>query len=131
MMLEALAERLQSASVAFPAQDLFIGLMPDKPDRCVAIYEYAGAQPLEVLVNNSATLERPSVQVLVRAARNDYPSAKALISSVRNSLTGITNETISGERFLRVNQISSINALGVDDNERPRFTLSLQVVMER
>jgi len=130
-MLEALADRLQTASVAFAATDLFIGLMPNSPDVCVALYEYSGAQPLEVMVDNSATLERPSVQVMVRAGRNDYPTAKALISSVRDTLTAITDETISGERFLRVNQISSINSLGVDENERPRFTLSLQVVMER
>ena len=131
MMLEAVADRLQSASVAFAAVDLFIGIMPDKPDKCVAIYEYAGAQPLEVLVDDAATLERPSIQVMTRGARNDYPSARALMDQVRDTLTGITNETISGERFLRVNQISSINALGVDDNDRPRFTLSLQVVVER
>ncbi len=131
MMLEAIADRLQAASIAFAANDLFLGIMPDKPDRCVAIYEYAGAQPLEVLVNDSATLERPSIQVMTRAARNDYPSARSLIQAVRNNLTTIANETISGDRFLRVNQISSINALGVDENERPRFTLSLQVVMER
>jgi hypothetical protein len=130
-MLESLADRLQSASVAFAATDLFIGLMPDKPDVCVALYEYSGAQPLEVMVDNSATLERPSVQVMVRAGRNDYPTARALISSVRDVLTNITDETISGERFLRVNQISSINSLGVDENERPRFTLSLQAVLER
>jgi hypothetical protein len=130
-MLEALADRLQSASIAFAAQDLFLGLMPDQPDKCVALYEYAGAQPLEVLTNNSATLERPSVQVLVRAGRNDYPTGKALMEAVRDSLTEITNETISDQRFLRVNQISSINALGVDANDRPRFTLSLQVVLER
>lgn len=131
MMLEALADRMQSASVAFAGTNLFIGLMPDKPDLCVAIYEYAGAPPLEVLSDNTATLERPSIQVMTRAARNDYPTARALAESVRNLLTDITNETISGERFLRVNQISSINALGVDDNERPRFTISLQAVLER
>jgi len=130
-VLEALADYLQSASVAFAAQDLFIGLMPDQPERCVALYEYSGAPPLEVMESNTATLERPSVQVMVRAARNDYPAAKSLIEAVRDVLTGITNQTISGDRFLRVNQISSINALGVDDNDRPRFTLSLQVVMER
>jgi hypothetical protein len=130
-MLESLADRLQSASVAVAATNLFIGLMPDKPDVCVALYEYAGAQPLEVMVDNSATLERPSIQVMVRAGRNDYPAARTLISSVRDVLTSITDETISGERFLRVNQISSINSLGVDENERPRFTLSLQAVLER
>jgi hypothetical protein len=130
-MLEAIADRLQSASIAFAAQDLFIGLMPDQPDRCLAIYEYAGAGPLEVMVDNTATLERPSIQVMSRAGRNDYPTARDLIEQARDELTSITNETISGETFLRVNQISSINALGVDTNDRPRFTLSLQVVMER
>jgi hypothetical protein len=54
-----------------------------------------------------------------------------LIESARDTLTAIANETISGVTFLRVNQISSINALGVDDNDRPRFSLSLQVVAER
>lgn len=130
-MLEALAARLQSASVAVAGTDLFLGLMPNSPDECVALYEYAGAEPLEVLVDNTATLERPSVQVMTRAGRNDYPAARALMVAVRDALTDITNETISGETFLRVSQISSINALGVDENDRPRFTLSLQVVVER
>lgn len=131
MMLEALADRLQSASVAFVAQNLFIGLMPDKPDLCVALYEYSGASPLEVMRDDAATLERPSVQVMVRGGRNDYPTARALIESVRDTLTAITNQSIGSERFLRVNNLSSINALGVDDNDRPQFSLALQAVIER
>jgi len=130
-MLEALAARLQSASVAVPGTDLFLGLMPTSPDECVAIYEYSGAAPLEVLVDNDATLERPSVQVMTRASRNDYPTARALMVEVRDALSAITDETISGVRFLRVQPLTSINALGVDDNERPRFTLSFQAVVER
>lgn len=130
-MLEALADRLNSASVAVTATNLFIGLMPSSPDLCVAIYEYAGAAPLEVMNNDSATLERPSVQVIVRGARNDYPTARTLIESVRDTLTAISNETISDVRFLRVMGLSSINALGVDDNDRPRFSLALQAVVER
>jgi hypothetical protein len=130
-MLEALADKLNSASVATTATNLFIGLMPNDPDTVVALYEYAGSPPLEVLVNNDATIERPSVQVMTRASRNDYPTARTLIENVRNTLTGITDETISGVRFLRVTQISSINALGVDENDRPRFSLSLQILVER
>ena len=131
MILEALADKLTSASVATAGVDCFIGLMPDKPDVCVALYEYAGSPPLEVMQNNDATLERPSVQVMVRASRNDYPTANALMVSVRDTLTGITDETISGVRFLRVNQNSSINHIGTDDNDRPGFTLSLMTVIER
>lgn len=130
-MLEALAARLQAASVAVSASNMFIGLMPNDPDACVALYEYAGSPPLEVLVDNDATIERPSVQIITRAGRNDYPTARTLIQNVRNTLTNITDDTISGVRFLRVNQISSINALGVDENDRPRFSLSLQVLVER
>lgn len=131
MILESLADRLNSASVTVTATNLFIGLMPDQPDLCAALYEYAGAGPLEVLRSNTATLERPSIQVMCRGARNDYPTARALIEAIRDTLTDITDETISGLRFLRVNQISGINALGTDDNDRPRFTLSLQAVVER
>lgn len=130
-MLGALAARLQAASITTSGTDLFIGTMPNSPDVCTALYEYAGAAPLEVLTDNAATLERPSVQVMVRASRNDYPTAHDLIVAIRDELTGITNETISGVTFLRVNQISSVNALGTDENERPRFTLSLQAVVER
>lgn len=130
-MLEALAARLQSASVAVPGTDLFLGMMPNSPDACVALYEYSGAAPLEVLTDDDATLERPSVQVMTRAGRNDYPTARTLMVNVRNALTAISDETISGVRFLRVQNLSSINSLGVDDNERPRFTLALQAVVER
>lgn len=130
-MLEAIAARLNSASIAISASNMFIGVMPSTPDRCVAIYEYAGAQPLEVLVSNTATLERPSIQIMTRGARNDYPSARSLMVSIRDNLTQVTNQALSGVNFLRINQISSINSLGVDENERPRFTLSLQAVLER
>lgn len=131
MILEALADKLTTASVATVGVNLFIGLMPNSPDACVALYEYAGAPPLEVMRDNDSTLERPSVQVMVRAGRNDYPAAQTLITSVRDCLTGITDETISDVRFLRVNQNSSINHIGTDDNDRPGFTLSLQTVVER
>lgn len=131
MILESLADRLTSASVATVGTNLFIGLMPSTPDLCVALYEYAGAPPLEVMRDNTATLERPGVQVLVRAGRNDYPAARSLMEAVRDSLTGITDETISGVRFLRVAALSAINATGTDDKDRPQFTLSLQATAER
>ena len=46
MILEALADKLTTASVATVGTNLFLGMMPDSPDLCVALYEYAGAPPL-------------------------------------------------------------------------------------
>lgn len=130
-MLEALAARLESAGIATLATDMFIGMMPNSPDACLALYEYAGESPMEVLADDDATLEMPSVQVMARAGRNAYPAARALIVQARDELTSISNETIGGVRFLRVHALSAINGIGVDENERTRFTLSLQAVTER
>lgn len=130
-VLVALAEKLNSASVAVTASNMFIGIMPDTPDLCVALYEYAGAAPLEVMRDDSATLEQPSVQVMTRGARNDYPAARELMVNVRDTLCSITDETISGVRFLRVHNQSSMNALGTDEKDRPEFSLSLRAVVER
>lgn len=130
-MLPELASKLVSASVGVLAQDIFLGIIPDKPDLCIALYEFSSLSPVETLSNMDKTLERPGVQVLVRGARNDYVSARNKIISIRNILTNITDETISGVRFLRVSADSAINAVGMDDNERPKFTLTLSVVMER
>lgn len=131
MIIEALSDRLASASIATPGVDLFLGIMPDKPDLCIALYEYAGSVPLEVLRNNDATIERPGVQVLVRAGRNDYPAANSKIVAVRDALTDITDEVISGVRFLRVSALSAVNATGTDEKDRPQFTLAMQAVVER
>lgn len=130
-VLVALAEKLNSASVAVTASNMFIGILPDTPDLCVALYEYAGAAPLEVMQDDSATLEQPSIQIMTRGARNDYPAARELMVNVRDTLCSITDETISGVRFLRVHNQSSMNALGTDEKDRPEFSLSLRAVVER
>lgn len=130
-MLDALAQRLTTASIATQGVNLFAGLMPDGPDLCVSLYEYAGLEPLEVMRSASATLERPRVQVMVRAARDDYAAGRVLTASVRDNLTNITDTTISGTRFLRVASISSINQIGRDEKDRVLFTLSLEAVVER
>jgi hypothetical protein len=131
MILEALADRLTSASVATVGTNLFIGMMPDQPDLCVSLFEYAGAAPLEVLRDNAATVERPGVQVLVRAGRNDYPGGRNLAVSVRDVLTNITDEEISNVRFLRVSALSAVNSTGTDEKDRPQFTIAMQAVAER
>jgi hypothetical protein len=128
-MLEALAGKLVSASVATLATNLFVGHMPESPDACIALFEYQGNAPKETLKDMSGTVENPSVQVMARGAT--YPAGRALMVSARNTLTSITDETLSGLRFLRVSQLSSINSIGRDATERSVFTLSLQVFMER
>lgn len=128
-MLEALASRLVSASVATLATNLFLGHMPEEPDTCLALFQYSGSTPRETLNTMSTTVEVPGLQVMARAAA--YPSAYTLILQARDTLTNITNETIDGVRFLRVSANGAPDALGRDATERSMFSLALTVFMER
>ena len=131
MILEALADKLVSASVGSLANNIFIGLLPDQPDKCLALYEYAGEEPREVFRNEAASIEVPTVVVMARGARNDYPTARDFAVDARDALCAIVDETISGVRFLRVKETSSINYVNSDDNDRPRFTVTFTVYVER
>lgn len=131
MILEALADKLVSASVGSLATNIFIGLLPDQPDKCLALYEYAGEEPREVFRNEAASIEVPTVVVMARGARNDYPTARDFAADARDALCAIVDETISSVRFLRVKETSSINYVNSDDNDRPRFTVTFTVYVER
>jgi hypothetical protein len=131
VILEALAEKLQDDGVGTVGTNIFIGLMPSTPDVCIALYEYSGEPPRETFNDGGASIDVPSVQVMVRAGRNDYPTARAKIIAVRNSLSSVANVTVEGVVFLRVHELSAVNALGVDENDRPRFTQSFQALVER
>jgi hypothetical protein len=131
MMLEELADKMATDGVGTVGTNIFIGIMPNSPDACLALYEYAGEGPMEAFNDGGVSLDVPSVQVMSRGGRMDYPAAKTLIVAARNSLTAVTNETLGTVRFLRVREMSAINTLGPDVNDRPLFTVSFQAVVER
>lgn len=130
-MLEQLADNMATDGVGTVGTNIFIGIMPNSPDACLAIYEFAGEGPMEAFSDGGVSLDLPSIQVMSRGVRMDYPAARTLIVNARNSLTSVANETIGGVRFLRVREMSAINSLGPDVNDRPIFTVSLQAVVER
>jgi hypothetical protein len=130
VILQDLATLLQSASVATMGTDLFAGRMPPHPDRVLSLYEYAGFAPLETLGAAGMALDRPSVQMIARGGRGNYPEAHALLIAARDVLIGVVDTSTNGGRLLRVRAAGSITTLGEDDNERPRLSLSLDVVAE-
>lgn len=73
-------------------------------------------------------LDRPSLQVMTRAGRNDYVTARDKAVSVRNALTKISNTNLSGIQVLRIAPSSAINPIGNDDKDRPLVTISFAVV---
>lgn len=131
MILEALGDYLVTNNRGTLGTNIFIGKMPATPDSCITLYEYEGQLPKEHFGSSGFDIDMPRVQVMVRGARDDYPTARDALQSIRILLSGLTNVTISSTNILRVASVGSIIPLGLDDKDRPRFTANFQVHVER
>jgi hypothetical protein len=105
--------------------NLFLSKMPDTPDTCVCIYEYQGSAPVMTFGATAIQMDRPSVQISVRAARDDYAAARDLAQALRTLVSGIVDVTASSVVMKRVEPTGTFYALSVDQLERPRVVFNL------
>jgi hypothetical protein len=123
----ALANYLEAApSQGTKASNLFIGIMPSNPNLVISLTQYAGD-----VVETQASgiqLHRPSLQVRVRGVAEDYATPLARITAIQNKLAAVSNQTLSGIYFLRVRPITSIIAIGQDENLKYEFTCNFEVL---
>lgn len=131
MILEALGDYLVTNSKGTLGSTIFLGKMPASPDYCITVYEYEGVPPKESFGANSFDIDMPRIQVVVRGARDDYPTARDAAESIRQLFASITNLTISSTKVLRVASIGSTLPLGLDDKDRPRIAVNFQAYVER
>ena len=131
MILEAIGDFLVTNGSGTLGTNLFLSKMPATPDYCIAVYEYEGMSPVESMGSAAYDIDKPRIQIIVRGARDDYPTARNGLKTIRDAVAGITNTTISSTKVLRVMSIGSILPLGLDDKERPRLVANFQVFVER
>lgn len=125
-VLEAVGTYIDTNSVDLTlGTNLFLSKMPESPDYCVAIFEYEGLPPIETFGSAGFVIERPSLQVMVRASREDYVTARDKAVTLRNLIAAISNTTLSSIGILRVTSMGSINPLGVDELERPQVIFNV------
>jgi hypothetical protein len=105
--------------------NLFLAKMPDTPDVCVCVYEYQGVAPIETFGNKAIEIDRPSVQIAVRAGRDDYPAARDLADTLRTLVAGMTNVSVGGVTVMRVSASGGLYPLGADQLDRPRVVFNL------
>jgi hypothetical protein len=120
---ESAADRIATGGYGTVGTSIFIGLMPDTPDACVTVYEGLGPGIVEHF-GSGISLDMVGLQVTVRGARDDYPTARNLAVNIRNYLSLITEETVTGLRILRVKPEGYINSIGRDPEDRPLFTMN-------
>ena len=128
-VLESLGDYIDTNTSLTLGTNLFLARMPDTNALVVALYEYQGSPVSEVMGSSGYVVDRPRVQVMVRGTRDDYPTARDVAQTIRESLALITDQTISGIRVLRVTSIGSVNALGYDENDRPLVSANFEVAV--
>ena len=130
-VLEAVGSYIDSNSATLTiGTNLFLAKMPDTPDLCVAVYEYQGFAPMETFGSQGFEVDRPSIQVVVRATRDDYPTARNLAQDLRILLAALTDTTVNGLRVVRLASNGSVLSLGVDDLDRPRIAFNLDCFVD-
>lgn len=105
--------------------NLFLSKMPESPDACVCIYEYAGATPMMTFGSTAIQIDKPSVQIAVRAGRDAYVTARDLAVALRTLVAGIVDVTVGSTRVIRVEPTGGVYALSADDLDRPRVVFNL------
>ena len=119
-----IAEYLEDQSVGTVGTDIFVGFMPDTPDTCIGVYEYAGMPPDVV----AEEYELAGIQVKVRADAQE--DAYDLAYDCLKALHMVKTTTIEGVYYYLIEALGSPNQIGRDKNARAQFTINFRAMKE-
>ena len=123
-MLREIGAYLATKSIGTVGTDIFLGLMPDQPDNCIALFEYAGSPP-----DLHWAGEYPGLQVRVR--NKSYAAGRAKIEEVVKELHGAHELTLNGTRYLLIKARGSPEVLKRDNNNRVELFVNFEIIKER
>ena len=87
--------------------NLFLGMMPDTPAICAAIYNTTSDAPYFTM-NGSTTepsLENPRVMLYLR--HSSYSTGEALMYTTWKKMTEVSDDTLSSVNYLRLQALGS------------------------
>ena len=136
-ILESVGDYLQNTNGAFGAHasqgtlgtNLFLGTLPETPDACVAVYENSGSSPAFTMGTGGIVIDYPMLQIITRAGREDYPTARDKAENIRVLLASVLEKTVSGIHIMRIEPMGSINQLGVDPQYRPLISVNFRCLV--
>ncbi len=104
---------------------IFIGPEPSKHDTTVSIREGAGPGPMPKWL-----IDFPRIQTMIRGAPGGYQAAKTKAQEVLDELHSIPSQDLNGDRWNSIITISGPAYIGLDQKDRPRFTVNFRLIIE-
>lgn len=128
-VLESIGDYLVSNGHGTLGSTIFLAVMPESPDAMVCVYESGGQSPSLTLGAAAFAVDRPSIQVVCRATRGDYPTARDKAQSIRTLLASVVAQTISGISIMRIEASGSLIPMGEDENLRPMVSVNFDCMV--
>ena len=128
-ILESVGDYLVTNSLGTLGTNIFLGTLPETPDACVAVYENSGSSPMFTMGAGGIRIDYPMLQIIARAEREDYPTARDKAESIRVLLAQVLEQTISGVHIMRIEPMGSVNLLGVDNKYRPLVSVNFRCLV--
>jgi len=128
-ILESVGDYLAAQGQGTLGTNLFLAVMPESPNACVAVYENSGGPPSMTMGTAPWAIDRPAIQVICRGNKSDYLSARDKAETIRNLLGAITDQTISGINIMRIESQGSVIPMGEDENQRPMVSINFDCMV--
>ncbi len=127
IVLDDIAVHLQTQGLGTIGSSLFKGYLPDEPDVCVAIVEISGDQPIDTMGATLGTInvDRPALQILCRAAQDDYEAARVKAESAYRALHNLVDTTVNGIRYLNIT--ANRPPAPIDRDENSRWVIGFEI----
>jgi hypothetical protein len=74
-------------------------------------------------------IDYPMLQIITRAGREDYPTARDKAETIRVLLASVLEKTVSGVHIMRIEPMGSVNLLGVDPKYRPLISVNFRCLV--
>ncbi len=113
----------------------FVGILPDAPDQCVAVFERPGQAPLMTMTGQSqaeSLLDQPAVQIRVRTAPGDYVAGNTLMQKVYKVFQGFVEAplNVGGLYFHLIAALGSPAYLGLDVKQRHEWSIMFRTIYD-
>jgi hypothetical protein len=125
MLLDEIATRI--GTLGLSGYTITTGHRPDTPDKVVTIYETGGAAAELGFGVAGIQFEHPTIQVVVRAAANDYETARNAMQLIYVDLPKVQGTTLSGTTYHLIIPAQAPFLLERDVQRRPVLVVNFAI----